>query len=451
MAKKQLIGRRGFLRRSASGALAAAAAGKAPAVGAVRATPRRAAPGDRVVIGMIGLGVRGRQHHLKKLLGNRQVDIAALCDVDRNHGALAAQRVLERHGKQVPVYQDFRRLLEQKDLDAVVIAAPDHWHSIMAIEAIEAGRDVYCEKPLTLTIGEGRRMVDVAREYGTVYQNGSQQRSDLRFNYAIALVRAGKIGRIKQVATHLGFPGKFGNLGGITWPGKWQPFQTPPPELDWNRWLGPAPYHDYSPNRCHFEFRYHLDHSGGRMTDWGAHHNDIAQWALGAGNSGPIAAEGEGHVQLSGPYDSIGVFEVRYKYADGAELVCSDSGGNGVRITGTDGWIWVSRLKIEASDPDILKGGPDDAEVRAYDDLNKYEEIPGTDNHHENWLDCIQSREKCRADIEAGHRSATVCHIGNIALRLGRRVQWDPLKEEFVSDRTANIMAKKPMRAPWRV
>ena len=187
------------------------------------------------------------------------------------------------------------------------------------------------------------------------------------------------------------------------------------------------------------------------MTDWGAHHNDVAQWAIGADDSGPVEADGKGTFHMTGPYDTAGVFEVRYRYANGVELICSWGGGNGVKIYGADGWIFVSRLKIEASDPEILKTGIDAGEMRRYDDFNKFEEIPGTDGHHENWLDSIASRSKCRADIEIGHRSATLCHIGNISLRLGRPVKWDPAKEEFVGDAAASALARRPMRAPWRL
>ncbi len=434
-----MIGRRGFILSSAGGAIGAAGV-------------TRAASNDRVTLGFVGVGVRGRQHHLKKLLENKRVEIGPICDVDRNHAAMAGQMVLDKRGKRVELLQDFRRLLDRKDIDAVVISTPDHWHALIAIAAMEAGKDVYCEKPLTLTIGEGRKMVRAALRAGTVFQNGSQQRSDLRFQAAVNLVKQGRIGRLQKVSTHLGFPGHFGNLGGITWPGKWQRFQTPPEHLDWNMWLGPAPYRDYTPNRCHFEFRYHLDHSGGRMTDWGAHHNDIAQWANGSDRSGPVEVDGgEATKPMSGPYNSHGVFTVRYKYDNGVELICSSGGGNGVRLTGADGWIWVTRLKIEASDPGILRGALDEARRERYDEFNRNEEIPGTDAHHENWLDCIASREQPRADIETGHRTATVCHIGNISMRLGRPLKWDPEKEEFLDDPTANILARPPMRAPWHV
>lgn len=448
MEKRSLINRRGFLRGSAGGALAAAIQPGAAAV----SSGQRPAPSDRVVLGFIGVGVRGREHHLKKLIGNRRVEIAAICDADLNHAARAAQDVQAGRNQRVEIFQDFRKLLERPEIDAVVLSPPDHWHSIIAITAMEAGKDIYCEKPLTLTIAEGRRMVETARQYGTVFQTGSQQRSDLRFNLAVRLVRDQRIGRLTKVTTHLGQGAQVGGLGGISWPGKWQPFQTPPPEVDWDLWLGPAPYRDYTPNRCHFEFRYHLDHSGGRMTDWGAHHNDVAQWGIGADDSGPVEIEGRyGQVPMSGPYDTVGVFEVSYRYANGVELVCSDSGGNGVRFHGTDGWLWVSRLNIEASDMDIIRGELDAGTARRYDGLNELEEIPGTDLHHENWLDSIQTRQPCRAPIETGHRSASVCHLGNIALRLGRKLRWDPAAEAFDGDPAADILANKPMRAPWRL
>jgi predicted dehydrogenase len=445
MGKETLLGRRGFLMGSAGGAAASARLAR----GGV--APRPAAS-DKVTLGFIGVGVRGRQHHLKKLLDNPRVEIAAICDVDENHAARAGQDALDKRGKQVELFDDFRRVLERKDIDAVVLSPPDHWHSLIAIAAMEAGKDVYCEKPLTLTIAEGRQMVETAKREQTVFQNGSQQRSDLRFRLAVDLVRKGRIGKLQKVSTHLGFPGHFGNLGGLSWPGKWEPYQTPPEELNWNMWLGPAPYRDYTPGGCHFKFRYHLDHSGGRMTDWGAHHNDIAQWANACDRTGPVEVDGgEATKPETGPDNTHGIFDVRFKYANGVELVCSSGGGNGVRLTGSDGWLWVTRLKMEASSPDILRGGLDDAERERYDEFNKQEEIPGTDRHHENWLDCIASREQPRADIETGHRTATVCHLGNISMRLGRPLRWNPEKEEFVDDQTANIMAKKPMRAPWCV
>ena len=412
-------------------------------------TPAQRAPSDRVTLGLIGVGVRGRDHHLRFLSVNPRVEIAAICDVDRTRAELAARIVAKAYKKRPLVYGDFRDLLEQKNLDGVVISTPDHWHSTIAIRAMEAGKDVYCEKPLTLFIAEGRRMVNVARQYGTVFQVGSQQRSDWRFRQAVALVRAGRIGKLKRITSHLGNPGT--TSGAFINPGVWEPAETPPEGLDFDLWLGPAPYHAYSPNRCHFEFRYNLDHSGGRVTDWGAHHNDIAQWALGMDESGPRKIEGTGGFNKVGPYDYANYLRVRYEYPGGVELICENEGGNGVRFEGSDGWIFATRMRLEASRPELLNEKVAGEDTGAYDTRNRNEEIPGTDEHHNNWLACLKTRQKPVADIEIGHRSATICHLGNIAMRLGRSLEWDPVKEEFVGDAAANLMKDKAFRAPWRL
>ncbi len=346
------IGRRGFLKRSAGGAAASLGALDLQSAPAPQPPPRTA-PSDRVRLGLIGLGVRGRDHHLRLLSANPAVEIGALCDVDRSHADFAARILMRSSAKRPAVYSDFRLLLEHKDLDAVVISTPDHWHSIIAIQAMEAGKDVYCEKPLTLFIAEGRQMVNVARQYGTVVQVGSQQRSDWRFRQAVELVKANRIGRLKRITSHLGNPGT--TTGAFINPGVWEAARTPPDGLDFNMWLGPAPFHDYSPNRCHFEFRYNLDHSGGRITDWGAHHNDIAQWALGMDASGPVKIEATGSFNKAGPYDYPNYFRISYRYANDIELVCENEGGNGVRFEGSAGWIFATRLRLEASDPGILE------------------------------------------------------------------------------------------------
>jgi predicted dehydrogenase len=421
--------RRTFIKSSA---VALAAPTIVPS--SIFAKPGEPAPSDRVVIGSIGTGDLGRRHHLNnKLIPNKRVQVAAVCDVDRNHRDQAALDVLNKTGKRVDIYKDFRDLCDRTDLDAVLIAVPDHWHALTAIYACESGKDVYAEKPLSLTIQEGRKMVEAARRYGTVFQTGSQQRSEGPFRQAVELIRNNKIGKLQRIDTYIGSIDS----------GKQQAFQTPPPELDWNFWLGPAPWAEYAPNRCHYQFRWFSDYSGGKMTDWGAHHNDIAQWSLDADNSGPVAVSGTGKFYDSGPHDVAYQFEVEYKYANGVTLVCHSDGDNGVKFTGTDGWVFVTRdkKKFAASDPKLLEWEAGEKDVR----------LPRNNGHHDNWLDCIASREKPICDVEVGHRSATVCHLGNIAIKLGRPIKWDPAKEQIVGDDQANLFVSKPMRAPWHL
>ena len=434
MTEKPATNRRHFLK-------AAAAAAAAPTIvpATVFAKQGQPAPSDKVVVGSIGTGDLGRRHHLEHmLLPNPRIEMAAVCDVDRKHRELAAQLVLDKANRRVDIYKDFRQLCDRQDIDAVLIAVPDHWHALIAIYAMESGKDVYCEKPLTLTIDEGKQMVATARRYGTVLQTGSQQRSNARFCLACELVRNGKIGKLARVDTHIGDIDS----------GQWQPATTPPPELDWNFWLGPAPYADYSPNRCHYQFRWFSDYSGGKMTDWGAHHNDIAQWGIGADGSGPVKVKGTGKYHENGPHDVPGGFDVQYTYAGGVELHCHSGGENGIKFTGSDGWVFVSRGRIE------LQLG--DKNWKKYEDITKEfnpdsfaTKLYKSQHHHNNWLDCIQSRERPICDVEIGHRSVTVCHLGNLAIKLGRELNWDPDKEQFVGDEQANLLSSKPKRAPW--
>ena len=426
--------RRTFLKASAAASLAAPTI-VSPTIFAKGDVP---APSDRVVVGSIGVGDLGRRHHLNnKLLTNPRIQVAAVCDVDRNHRDLAANDVLTKSGKMPGVYKDFRDLCDRSDIDAVVVVTPDHWHALVSIYAMETGKDVYCEKPLALTIEEGKKMVEVARRYGTVFQTGSQQRSEGPFRQAVELIRNGKIGKLQRVDTYIGF----------VEPGEWQAPTTPPPELDWNMWLGPAPYAEYFPNRCHYQFRWFGDYSGGKLTDWGAHHNDITQWALDMDKSGPVKVRCENaEFGPTGPHDVALNFDIVYTYANGVELHCHSQGKNGVKFTGTDGWVFVSRSQKEfdAHDKSLLTWQAGENDVR----------LPRTETkspHHDNWLNCIASRERPICDVEVGHRSATVCHLGNIATRLQRELNWDPVKEEFVGDDQANQFVGKPMRAPWHL
>ncbi len=448
MDNQERIGRRNLLKCSAAGlaaasALSAAISGCGGKSEKPAAAPRQKGgkpPSERVVVGVIGTGSLGLGHHIKGcLLPNESFEVAAVCDVDRNRRDDAARTVMDKAGKRIAAYEDFRHLIDRKDIDAVLIATPDHWHTIPAIMAAEAGKDIYCEKPLTLTVNEGKALVAAVRRYGVVFQTGSQQRSDNAFRKACELVRSGAIGTLKRIDTVLHAVPK----------GQWQPVTTPPPSLNWNFWLGQAPYVDYSPNRVHYQFRWFYDYSGGVMTDWGAHHNDIAQWANGTDGSGPVWVDGtRATFAESGMHTVPMTFDVHYKYDNGVELWCHTNDqtyedgtkfGNGVKFTGSNGWIFVARgNRLEASDPDIIDSEP---KVKLYK----------SKNHHENWLDCIKSRERCICDVEIGHRSVSICHMGNISMRLGRAIKWDPASEQFVGDEAANQMLSRPMRAPWHL
>jgi predicted dehydrogenase len=393
--------------------------------------PRRIGPNDTINVGLIGPG--GPRGGYRQGLGvargmatKKGVKVVAVCDVDKVHLDSAATHF----GTDTAKYVDYRELLRHRDLDAVIIGTPDHWHAVQAVDAMKAGLDVYCEKPLTLTIGEGRDIVRATNQGKRVFQTGSQQRSDARFRMACELVRNGRVGRLRTVTTHL--PG--GPAGG--------PFEAKPvPEgFDWNLWLGPAPMTPYIPERTHGNFRWWLEYSGGMLTDWGAHHNDIAQWALGMDDAGPLSVEGVGkNPPLVGQnfYNTYPEFDVRYLYPNGVVLRCTNQGENGVMFEGDEGWIFVSRGRIGASDPKLLEAPLPSNAVR----------LEASNDHIQNFVDCVRSRKKPICHAEVGHRSVTVCHMANISLRLGgRKLAWDARREQFLNDQEANLMLNRPRR-----
>jgi predicted dehydrogenase len=416
------LSRRDFLRTSA----AVAAPMIVPA--SVLAKPGRIAPSDRLGIGHIGVGTMG-YNHVKGLLGEKSVQILAVCDVDKDRREFNQKAVEKGYTKDTDykgcaAYNDYHELLARKDIDAVVIAVPDHWHVAVALDAMKAGKDVYCEKPLTLTIGEAKAIIDATRKLDKVFQTGSQQRSDWEFQVAVNMVRKGAIGKLKQIIVDVGGPSKPCDL----------PEEEMQPGLDWDRWLGQAPKRPYnsvlSPRGVHTHFpawRNYREYSGGMMTDWGAHHFDIAQWMLGMDQSGPI--------QILPPEDPKKDRGLRYVYANGVEVIHGPSGG--VRAIGEEGEILVNRGKLE-SKPESLT-----AKYRAEKGLKAPQ---GPDDflparpvsHKRNWLDCIKSRQRPIADVEIGARSVTVCHLGNLAYWNQRKLKWDPEKWEFPGDAEAN-------------
>lgn len=425
--------RRGFLRASTA-AMAAAGLPAWYAREVVAAQQEKAAsrpkakgPNDEIVMAAIGVGGRGTGI-MKDAARRKGVRFVAVCDVDRRH---AEKAVEELGGGDVKIYDDFRELLSNEQLDAVTIGTPDHWHTIPALTAINAGLDIYCEKPLTLWLDEGKALVKAVREHDTIFQVGSQQRSDARFRLACELVRNGRVGKVTEVEARIG----RNDQGG--------PFKEArvPDELDWDFWLGQTPEVAYIPERCHANFRWWRAYSGGKMTDWGAHHNDITQWALGYDGSGPVKvdADGDAWPVLPNCYDMPERFVCTATYDNGTVLKTMSDGENGILFTGEDGWIFVNRSRIDASDMALLDEPLGDGAVRLY----------VSDDHMGNFLDCVRSRETPICDVEVGHRSVSVCHLENIALNLRRPLTWDPKEEHFVGDEQANSLLRREMRSPW--
>jgi predicted dehydrogenase len=467
------LSRRGFLQRSLA-ALTVGAGLPAWYARDILAANQEKAAGEKKAVGAndkLGLAIVGIGWPPRRALdlyngskGHAGVRFVAACNVDASHLDFGVE-LMKRDGFEVSAYKDYREMLDRKDIDAVLIAVPDHWHALIAIEAMRRGKDVYCEKPLTLTIAEGQAVVKAAKQTDRIFQVGSQQRSDDRFRLACELVRNGRIGKIKTVETRIGANPQSPPLK-----------KTDPPKgLNWDFWLGPTPSVDYVElvqgksifTRCHYEFRWWYDYSGGKMTDWGAHHNDIAQWGLGMDGSGPVAVESTGKEpsKEANAYNCHPEFKITYTYPTGSKLICShtqlaealdpketpvtgkdgkehkERHDNGILFVGEDDkWIFVNRVIITASDKKLIEEPlPADAQ-RLY----------VSHDHMGNFLEGVKTRKPTICPAEVGHRSVTVCHIGVISLRTGKKLKWDPVKERF-DDEEANKMLSREMRKPWKL
>ncbi len=370
-------------------------------------------------------------------------DIVAVCDVDQAHIDKAV-KTFSKDGKTPATFTDFRKLLEVGEIDAIINGTPDHWHSLINIGAAKAKKDIYSEKPLTLTIDEGKQVVKAVRENKVVLQTGTQQRSSQRFRMACELVRNGRIGKLKEVSVWL----PAGLRGGPF------PVQPVPANLNWDFWQGQAPLAEYLPERCHMNFRNWYDYSGGTMTDWGAHHMDIGYWAIGL--PAPIHVESKSlAVPAPGGYTAISEYEVKFTYENGVifnvrttaddspygQVINPAGQRNGIRFEGSDGWIWVNRDEIKANDRELIAQPlPDDAQRLYF-----------SNDHKGNFFDCMNTRKDPICDVEVGHRSASVCHLGAISLRTGKKLQWDAVKEIFTGEHAAeaNTYLAREMRKPY--
>ncbi len=427
--------RRGFLAAAAASAGAWLVYGD-PFPNPAPDKPRRKV--ERLGIGAIGLRYQGSViAHKAAMFG----DIVAVCDVDKH----VRDPVKAAFGSTPREFEDYRDLLARNDVDIVTIGTPDHWHTKMVIDACRAGKHVYCEKPLTLTIDEGKLLCDVVRETGRVVQVGSWQRSDQRFRQAVEMVRQGRLGRLQKVDVVLG----KNAVGG--------PFEARkiPPNLNWDLWQGQTPDVPYLAERSHYTFRWWYEYSGGQMTDWGAHHLDIAQWAI---DSLPVEIDGQASFPvIQNGYNVAIDFGATFRYANGVEMTVSDTGRNGIMFTGDRGRIFVNRGSLEGRPVEELASQPlprENWNAYNFDNLDRPQragKLEAIINHMGNFFDCVQSTERRQpvSDVESQHRSVSTCHLGNIAMRLGRKLQWDPQAEVFVGDEEANRWLKREQRSGY--
>ncbi len=452
--------RRGFVKSASLAALASAASPYWFAPSSLAAPFR--SPNERPILGCIGTGSRWGAVGPAAMNFS---DCAAVCDVDANHAGRGREVALKKQSqpaaeRTVDVYEDYRKILDRPEIDVVTIVTPDHWHSKIAIEAMRAGKDVYCEKPLTLTIEEGKQIRKVLEETGRVFQVGTQQRSEmgLRFLHAVAMVREGRIGELQTVTVAIGGAPSSGEI----------PVVDVPAGLNWEKWLGQAPLTEYrhkgngrGNSRCHYEFRWWYEYSGGKMTDWGAHHVDIAAWAFDLSDTGPVKVEpvmAEHPVPLKdgmptdpSQYNTATKFHVTATFENGAVLHIRDRAqdlgfDNGLMLEGSEGRIFVNRGKLTGTAVDDLKQNPLKEETMTA--LYKGKQ-PG--NHMKNFFECIGDRTQPISDVHTHHRAMTVCHLSNIAIRLNRTLEWNPQTEQIVNDPEAALWQAREQRKGYEI
>ena len=419
---------------------------------------------DRPRVAVVGCGSRWDQratiangpHGLGKEFP-KFADIVAVCDVDSDRVDRAKGLVKDWLGSEPDGTSDYRSIIDRKDVDIVHIVTPDHWHAKVLIEAMLSGKDAYCEKPMTLTIEEGQLVSEICRRTGQIVQIGTQQRSMRPMLTAIALIRAGRLGKLQRVQCAIG--------GGPTSPEL--PIASPPKHFDWNRWVGPAPMTDYrykagarnevkSWSRTHYEFRWWYEYSGGKLTDWGAHHVDIATWGMDKTNTGPVSVDPvmvehpvefkDGQPTRVDVYNTATRFNIKATFADGVELVLRHDTANGILFEGTEGRIFVNRGRLSGKPAEDLASNPlPDGALEAV-----YKDRELTD-HLSNFFDSVTSRKEPVSDVFSHHRALSTCHLAGIAARLGRRIQWDPEKEEMVGDAQAQSMVGRAKRKGFEI
>jgi hypothetical protein len=432
--KPSVLTRRNLLKGAAGAALAAPFIVSASALGAAG----RPAASNRIGIAHIGIGGRGNAL-MGGFLGDGEVQVLAVCDADAGHLEKAKKRVEGSYTQQAPGtyagckdYKDFHAILDRPDIDGVVVATPDHWHGLMVAMAAKAGKDIYSEKPMASTIGDGRAAADAVKRYGRVFQTGSHERSNGNCRYACELVRNGRLGKVHTIRTYLPTADKH---SGATGP------EPIPNGLDYDLWLGPAPWAPYHRARLPANFRWIMDYSDGELTDRGAHVNDIALLGAGPLLVGPVEIEGRGTFIKDPLWDVPYEYHIEFTYANGLKIIVDSNGNRGIRWEGTQGWLFcaIHGGALSADPPGILKSviGPGEVSLGR---------SPG---HGQDWINAIKTRGPTMAPAEDGHRTSSFCHLSLAACVLKRKLKWDLVREKFIDDDEANRMIARPMRAPW--
>jgi len=432
--------RRTFLAHTAAGAAAGIAAPyfvRPSALGLAGAV----AASERIVMGCIGTGGMGKGD-MNAFMGFPDVQVIAVCDVDTAHRNEAKGLVDKKYGNQdCAAFKDFRELLAKKEIDAVTVTTPDHWHALASVAAAKAGKDIYCEKPLANSVAEGRAIVKAVGENNRILQTGSHERSGGNARYACELVRNGRIGKLHTIRINL--PCDDDHHKQAMAIKDLPPTQPVPEGFDYDMWLGHtavAPYHE---KRCHFWWRFNLAYGGGEMTDRGAHVIDLGQLGHGTDDTGPTEIVASGTRNEGSLYNAFWTYKFSNKFADGVTMIGQSEGQRGLKFEGDSGWIFihVHGAKLEASSPAILQEKIGEGEIQ----------LGRSPGHQRNFIDCVKSRATPMAPAEAGHRTASLCHLNNIAMIVGRPLKWDPAKEQFLGDDEANKLLKPAMRMPWSV
>ncbi len=462
MSKRKTFNRRDFVKTTFQGSIAASLVSAGLPTIVPSSVFGKNAPSNRINIGAIGVGRISRDHDMAETLKYDHARIIAVCDLDSKRLADGKKYVNDYYGKKegkpydgVTMYGDHRELLLNKDIDAVLISTPDHSHAYLGIHAVEAGKDVYLQKPASLTIADGRALSNAVHRTGRILQIGSQQRSSTQFRYAAELVRNGRIGKLKNV--YVGLPGDPG--------GEEEPEMPIPANLNYDAWLGSTPYVYYTEKRVHPQNDYSRpgwlrceQFGAGMITGWGAHHVDCAHWAMDTEYTGPVEISGRADFPKKGLWNVHGLFQTEGLYANGVKMIISNELPNGIKFEGTEGWIFVTRGNYRASASDPVVSNANTKALTASNDkiitsvigeneINLYKSV----EQHGNWLDCIRTRQQPISPVEVGHRSCSTCLVHHVVMKLKRKLYWDPMNERFINDDEANSMLNRTHRWPYEI